>query len=78
MVEMEECCYLVEIKQRGELNDPMVLAKKERGLEYCKLASAWCIANHKKPWKYMFIPHDAITDTSNFDLFLAHFVVENA
>lgn len=75
VVETEDCCYLVEIKSRNEINDPIVLAKKERALAYCKLASAWCIANHKKPWKYMFIPHDMITETSNFDLFLTHFIV---
>lgn len=76
VVETEDCCYLVEIKQRDKINDPMVLAKKERGIAYCKLASAWCIANHKKRWKYMFIPHDMVTETANFDLFLEHFLIE--
>ena len=76
VVETEDCCYLVEVKRRDEINDPQVLAKKERGIKYCKLASDWCIANGHKPWKYMLIPHDQIKTTTDFQLFIDHFIYE--
>lgn len=75
VVETEDACYLVEIKRRNEMDDPMVIAKKERALSYCKIASKWCIANHSKSWKYMLIPHDRVTETTSFDAYILHFVV---
>lgn len=77
VVETEDMCYLVEVKRRSEMTDGQVLAKRDRGVKYCKLASAWCIANHHKPWKYLFIPHDFITETTSFDAYLEHFIVED-
>lgn len=76
VVETEDMCYLVEVKRRDEMTKPQVIAKRDRGVEYCKLASAWCIANGHKPWKYLFIPHDEITETTSFDKFITHFIVE--
>lgn len=76
VVETEDTCYLVEVKRRSELNDGMVLAKKERGIKYCKIASQWCIANGHKPWKYMLVPHDQITTTTSFDSYVTNFVYE--
>jgi len=76
VVETEDCCYLVEVKRRDEINDPQVQAKKERGIKYCKLASDWCIAHGHKPWKYMLIPHDQINTTTDFQLFIDHFIYE--
>lgn len=76
VVETEDMCYLVEVKRRSEMTDPQVVAKRDRGVQYCKLASSWCIANGHKPWKYLFIPHDEITETTSFEKFIIHFVVE--
>ena len=58
------------------MNDPQVLSKKQRGLDYCKKATQWCIANHHKPWKYLFIPHDQITETTSFESYLINFLVK--
>lgn len=76
VVETEDTCYLVEVKRRSEMNDPQVLAKKQRGLDYCKKATQWCIANHHKLWKYLFIPHDQITETTSFESYLINFLVK--
>lgn len=76
VVETDDTCYLVEVKRRSEMNDPQVLAKKQRGLDYCKKATQWCIANHHKPWKYLFIPHDQITETTSFESYLINFLVK--
>ena len=66
----------LSVKRRSEMTDPQVVAKRDRGVQYCKLASSWCIANGHKPWKYLFIPHDEITETTSFEKFIIHFVVE--
>ena len=76
VVETEDTCYLVEVKRRSEMNNPQVLAKKQRGLDYCKKATQWCIANHHKPWKYLFIPHDQITETTSFESYLINFLMK--
>ena len=76
VVETDDCCYLVEVKRKDEINDPLVIAKKERGIKYCKLASDWCIANGYKPWKYMLIPHDQINTTTDFEKFIKYFIYD--
>lgn len=76
VVETEDMCYLVEVKRSSELNDPQVIAKRDRGVKYCKLASQWCIANGHKPWKYLLIPHDKITTITSFDAYTNNFIVE--
>lgn len=76
VIETKDCCYLVEVKRRDQLNDPQVLAKKARGVEYCKIASDWCIANGLKKWTYVIIPHDAITSTSDVLMLMNTFSVK--
>lgn len=39
VVETEDIIYLVEVKGEDKLNDPDVIAKKERGIQYCAVAS---------------------------------------
>lgn len=75
VVETDDTCYLIEIKRRSEMNDPVVEAKKKRALSYCKKASDWCIANNHKPWKYILIPHDQITETTSFDAYVRNFAI---
>ncbi|MDY5669407.1 MAG: DEAD/DEAH box helicase family protein [Bacilli bacterium] len=77
VIETDDCCYLVEVKRRSELTDPQVLAKAKRGVEYCKLASEYCDKHGYKPWKYMLVPHDEITETTSFDKFVNYFVKES-
>ena len=50
--------YLVEVKGEDRLNDPDVIAKKKRGIQYCEVASRWGNANNYKEWQYLFIPSD--------------------
>lgn len=66
VVETAEFCYLVEIKGTHNLDDRDVLAKKERAVQYCKVASEWCKANGYKEWKHLFIPHDKVSKISSF------------
>lgn len=73
VVETDDCIYLVEIKDHSKLEDPNVLAKKERGIKYCSVVTAWAKTHQRKPWKYMFIPDNRVGITATFDSYL-HFL----
>lgn len=66
VVETEHVIYLVEVKGEDKLNDPDVIAKKERGIQYCAVASRWGNANGYKEWRYLFIPAGQIRSNSSF------------
>ena len=66
VVETKEIIYLVEVKGEDKLNDPNVIAKKERGIQYCAVASRWGKANGYKEWRYLFIPAGQIKSNSTF------------
>ena len=73
VVETEDIIYLVEVKGEDKLNDPDVIAKKERGIQYCAVASRWGEANGYKEWQYLFIPAGQIRSSSTFALLAERF-----
>ena len=76
VVETEDMYYLVEVKDSRRLTDPEVLAKKERAIKYCKVATEYNKANGHKGFKYLFIPHDMVSSTSRFNVLKDRFVEE--
>ena len=66
VVETEKIIYLVEVKRDDMVNDPDVIAKKERGIQYCAVASRWGKANGYKEWRYLFIPASQVRMNSSF------------
>ena len=66
VVETEKTIYLVEVKGEDKLKDSDVIAKKERGVQYCTVVSAWGKANGYKEWQYLFIPSKLIMSNSTF------------
>ena len=66
VVETKGVIYLVEVKGEDKLNDPDVLAKKKRGVQYCEVASRWGKANGYKEWRYLFIPSKQVMPNSSF------------
>ena len=76
VVETADMYYLVEVKAKNRINEPDVVAKKERAISYCKVASEYNKANGHKGFKYVFIPHDEITTSSSFNNLLKRFYVE--
>ena len=67
VVETDDMYYLVEIKDKRKINDPDVISKKDRALQYCKIASEYNKANGHKEFRYLFIPHDEISSNSSFN-----------
>ncbi len=66
VVETEKTIYLVEVKGEDKLKDSDVIAKKERGIQYCTVVSAWGKANGYKEWRYLFIPSRQVMPNSTF------------
>lgn len=66
VVETETTIYLVEVKGEDKLNDPGVISKKKRGIQYCEVATRWGKANGYKAWKYLFIPSKQVQSNSSF------------
>ena len=66
VVETKDIIYLVEVKGEDKLNDPDVIAKKKRGIQYCEVASRWGKANGYKEWRYLFIPSKQVMPNSSF------------
>lgn len=66
VVETEAVIYLVEVKGEDKLNDPDVIAKKKRGIQYCEVATRWGKANGYKEWRYLFIPSKQVMPNSSF------------
>jgi type III restriction enzyme len=47
---------------REELDDPIVIAKKEVAIKWCANASDHASTYGGKPWRYLLIPHDEIAE----------------
>jgi type III restriction enzyme len=60
VAETTEMIYMLEPKNRDEIDDPQVVAKKNVAVQWCKYASDYMLKHNGKPWVYVLIPHDAI------------------
>jgi type III restriction enzyme len=62
VAELADEIVMLEPKQRAEMNDVAVLAKRDAALAYCRRASDHASTCGGKPWRYALIPHDAIDE----------------
>lgn len=62
VAETAEAIYMLEPKMRKEMEDPVVLAKKDSAMRWCRNASDHTATHGGKPWRYALIPHDAIAE----------------
>jgi len=60
VAETKEAIYMLEPKASNQMEDEIVLAKKEAAIKWCKNASDYAAANGGKPWRYVLIPHTAM------------------
>ena len=70
VVEDSDCYYLIEIKNKNEATDKVVLKKQGEAIFYCNLASKYCKAHNMKVWKYLFITDDKISNANMFDYYI--------
>ncbi len=62
VAETEGVVYMLEPKRRSEMEDAIVLAKKDVAEKWCANASDYARNVGGKPWRYVLIPHDAIAE----------------
>lgn len=62
VAELANEVLMVETKARNEMEDPIVQAKAAAAREYCKNASDYLQANGGKPWRYVLVPHDEVSE----------------
>lgn len=51
---------MLEVKQQSQLDDPVVLAKRDAAVEWCRHAADYTQQHGGKPWRYGLIGHSAI------------------
>jgi type III restriction enzyme len=62
VAETAEEIYMLEPKMRKEMEDLVILAKKDSAVRWCRNASDHAATHDGKPWRYALIPHDAIAE----------------
>jgi len=62
VTETADTIYMLEPKASNQLDDPVILAKKEVAGSWCAHASRHALSCGGKPWQYVLIPHDAIAE----------------
>ena len=62
VAEAGDAIYMLEPKMSKEMNDPVVLAKRDVAVEWCAHATTHAASYGGKPWRYALIPHDVIAD----------------
>lgn len=62
VAEIKDCIYMLESKASNQMEDPVVLIKKEAAKKWCNQASNHAKGHGGKPWNYVLIPHNAIAE----------------
>ena len=62
VAETKSAKFLCEAKSAAEMTDKEVQAKARAALEWCKNATSHELKHGGKPWSYLLVPHDIISD----------------
>lgn len=73
VAESDNLVYMVETKARGDMESTEVQAKKESAVRWCDHASDYARTYDGKPWQYLLIPHDAVSDNMTLAWFADQF-----
>lgn len=76
VAETTDTIYMLEPKSRNEMEAPIVLAKRDVAVTWCKNATDYTLKHGGKPWKYVLIPHDKIADNTTLAWIDSQFSVE--
>ncbi|MFY4730501.1 DEAD/DEAH box helicase [Nitrospira sp. BLG_2] len=75
VAETADCIYMLEPKAKNDMTSPEVLAKKDAAVLWCNRATTHALSNGGKPWRYVFIPHDAIAENMTLGGLVTQFAV---
>ena len=63
VIESTNKVYMAETKARTDMKDPEVLAKAEAATQWCRHATEYAVGHGAKPWQFLLIPHDEISES---------------
>ncbi|MBU2235196.1 MAG: hypothetical protein KKE49_06095 [Proteobacteria bacterium] len=75
VAETSEMIFMLEPKMRNQMEDAIVLAKKDTAVKWCANASSHALSNGGKPWRYLLIPHDEIATNITLDALAQRFCI---
>ncbi|MCE7914017.1 MAG: type III restriction endonuclease subunit R [Nitrosomonas sp. PRO4] len=70
VAETDSAIFMVETKARTDMDTQEVEAKAAAAMRWCKHASDYAATVGNKPWKYLLVPHDEITESKRLSDFL--------
>ncbi|MFC0308741.1 DEAD/DEAH box helicase family protein [Gallibacterium trehalosifermentans] len=73
VVETKDSLLMIETKARTDLDNPEVQAKANAARTWCEYAAEYAQKTNSKPWKYLIISHDQVTEDKrleDFDLYI--------
>jgi type III restriction enzyme len=70
VVETDSAILMAETKKREDIKTEEVQAKAVAATQWCKHASKYTATVGGKPWKYMLIPHDEVTESKRLTEYL--------
>ncbi|CAI9897263.1 TPA: DEAD/DEAH box helicase family protein [Pseudomonas aeruginosa] len=63
VAETDAIIFIVETKARADINTQEVQAKAAAAMRWCKHASDHAASVGTKPWKYLLVPHDEVSES---------------
>ncbi len=73
IAETADAVLMLEPKMATQMSDKDVLAKADVAMQWCAWASEHACTYGGKPWRYVLIPHDAITDNMTLEFLVKQF-----
>ncbi|TXH67600.1 MAG: type III restriction endonuclease subunit R [Thiothrix sp.] len=70
VAETDNAILMVETKAKTDMEAPDVQAKADAARRWCSHASGYALEQGTKPWYYLLIPHDAVTENQALSDFL--------
>jgi len=70
VAEADTTIFMVETKARVDIGTQEVQAKAAAASRWCKYATDHAVSVGTKPWKYLLVPHDEITESKRLSDFL--------
>jgi len=70
IAEFPDCILMVETKASNEIASDEVQAKKAAAVQWCAHATLHTQQYKGKPWNYLLIPHDEVTDAKTLKYYL--------
>jgi type III restriction enzyme len=76
VAETSDCIYMLEAKARNDMLDAEAQSKKDAAVQWCSHATCHTANNGGKAWRYLLIPHDAITENMTIAGLASSFCVD--